>query len=97
MAWQVDIVNEHPFSLLRGLVESDGGRFDRVVNSVRYPAYEFTNESRDIREIFCRTARSVGLGFSLPKENVISVARRIHVATLDRHVPPKAIGTDQLP
>src|SRR2546428_6433253 len=93
--WQVSIVNENPYSLLRGLVESDGGRFDRVVNSVIYPAYEFTNESDDIREIFCSTARSVGLGFTLPKRNVISVARRIHVATLDRHVPPKTIPIER--
>lgn len=71
IGWQIGIVDEHPFSLLRGLVESDGGRFERVVNSVTYPAYEFTNESHDIREIFCRTARSIGLGFTLAKQNVI--------------------------
>lgn len=89
LPWQAGIVARHPFSLLRGLIESDGGRFDRVVNSIAYPAYEFTNESPDIREIFCSTARAVGLWFTLPKKNVISIARRQHVATLDGYVPPK--------
>lgn len=87
--WQVQIVTEHPFDLLRGFIDSDGCRFDRKVGGRTYPAYEFANESADIREIFCRAARAVGVGFTVPKQNVISVARRQHVATLDLNVPPK--------
>ena len=87
--WQTQIEMEYPFDLLRGLIDSDGCRFDRKVDGRIYPAYEFANESADIREIFCRVARAVGLEFTVPKPNVVSVARRQHVATLDLNVPPK--------
>jgi hypothetical protein len=87
--WQVQIETEHPFELLRGLIDSDGTRFDRKVGGKTNPAYEFANESADIREIFCRVARAVGVGFTIPKPNVVSVARRRHVAALDLKVPPK--------
>jgi len=60
-----------------------------MVGGKAYPAYEFTNESSDIREIFCRLARAVGLTFTLPKRNVIAIARRQHVALLDLNVPRK--------
>jgi hypothetical protein len=78
MADQIE--REHPLDLLRGLIESDGSRFDRIVGGKAYPAYEFTNESSDIREIFCRVARALGLGFTTPRPNVVAVARRQHVA-----------------
>jgi hypothetical protein len=42
-----------------------------------------------IRDIFCRVARAVGLEFTVPKANVVAVARRQHVATLDLNVAPK--------
>jgi hypothetical protein len=87
--WQIQIETERPFELLNGLIDSDGSRFDRKVGGKKYPAYEFTNESADIREIFCRVARAVGVEFTIPKPNVISVARRQHVATLDLRVLPK--------
>jgi len=41
-------------------------------------------------------ARDVGLEFTAPKPNVISVARRQHVATLDLNVPPKCRQSDIL-
>jgi hypothetical protein len=94
--WQRQIETEHPFDLLRGLIESDGSRFDRIVGGKAYPAYEFTNESADIRDIFCRVARAVGLGFTIPKPNVVSVARRQHVATLDLKVPRKERESETL-
>jgi hypothetical protein len=94
--WQAQVVTENPFDLLRGLLDSDGSRFDREVNGTAYPAYEFTNESLGIREIFCRVANAVGLAFTIPKPNVIAVARRQHVATLDVHVPRKEREPDPL-
>ena len=94
--WQLQIETEQPFDLLRGLIESDGSRFDRIVGGKAYPAYEFTNESDDIREIFCRAARAVGLCFTTPKPNVVAVARRQHVATLDLNVPAKERQADSL-
>ena len=94
--WQTQIAMDHPFALLRGFIESDGSRFDRKVGGSIYPAYEFANESADIRDIFCRVARAVGLLFTVPKPNVISIARRQHVATLDLHVPPKGRRSESL-
>ncbi len=87
--WQIQIEKDHPSELLRGLIESDGSRFDRKVGGKAYPAYEFSNESADILEIFCRVANALGIGFTVPKRNVISVARRRDVAVLDLAVPPK--------
>lgn len=87
--WQIQIETQQPFDLLHGLIDSDGSRFDRKVDGRIYPAYEFSNESADIRDIFCRVARAIGLEFTVPKANVISVARRQHVAALDLRVPPK--------
>jgi hypothetical protein len=87
--WQLQIQTEHPFDLLRGLIESDGSRFDRMVGGRAYPAYEFTNESADIREIFCRVAHSVGLSFTIPSANIIAIARRPDVAMLDTKIPLK--------
>ncbi len=94
--WQNQIAAERPFDLLRGLIDSDGSRFDRKVGGKAYPAYEFSNESADIREVFCRVARAVGLEFTAPKPNVISVARRQSVARLDLNVPPKCRQLDIL-
>ena len=94
--WQIQIEKKYPFELLRGLIDSDGTRFDRKVGGKTYPAYEFANESADIREIFCRVAGAVGLEFTLPKANVVSVARRQHVAILDLNVPPKARELESL-
>jgi len=85
----MQIEMQHPFDLLHGLIDSAGSRFDRKVDGRIYPAYEFSNESADIRDIFCRVARAVGLVFTAPKPNVIAVARRQHVARLDLHLPPK--------
>jgi len=94
--WQIQIEREHPFDLLRGLIESDGNRFDRIVGGKAYPAYEFTNESSDIRDIFCRVARAVGVGYTIPKPNVIAIARRKHVATLDLNLPRKERESDSV-
>jgi hypothetical protein len=69
--WQIQIEKDHPSDLLRGLIESDGSRFDRKVGGKAYPAYEFSNESADILEIFCRVANALGIGFTVPKRNVI--------------------------
>jgi hypothetical protein len=94
--WQLQIATEHPFDLLRGLIESDGSRFDRIVGGKAYPAYEFTNESADIRGIFCSVARAVGLRLTTPRSDVVAVARREHVATLDLSVPSKEREPDSL-
>lgn len=95
--WQQAVVSEHPGELLRGLFHSDGWRGQNVavkrvggtVVRYRYPRYEFTNLSADIRGI-CTDARDqLGIAWRPVGAYVISVARREAVASLDEHVGPK--------
>jgi hypothetical protein len=97
--WQQEIVDEHPWELLRGLLHSDGcrtiNRFRTTLPSGRvaeyaYPRWFFSNESADIRGIFCRTCEAVGLRWTQPNRRNISVSHRTSVAALDEQVGPKA-------
>ena len=97
--WQQEIVDEHPWELLRGLLHSDGcrtiNRFKTTLPSGRvaeyaYPRWFFSNESADIRGIFCRTCEAVGLRWTQPNRRNVSVSHRTSVAALDEHVGPKA-------
>lgn len=59
--WQIDIVKAHPQRLLRGLIHSNGCRVLNRVNGTGYPRYQFTNNSVDIREIFCDACDEFGV------------------------------------
>ncbi|WP_190145080.1 transcriptional regulator [Streptomyces glebosus] len=99
--WQQQIVDEHPWAFLRGLVHSDGCRIinwaTRTVAGKRkryeYPRYFFTNMSADIIRLYTDTLDAVGVEWkparqSRKAEN-ISVARRGSVALMDQHIGPK--------
>jgi hypothetical protein len=92
--WQQAIVDEHPEQLLRGLVHSDGCRFtNRVVvggEEYRYPRYNFSNASDDIRRIFTDACDAIGVEWRRMNARNISVARRASVARLDAFIGPKA-------
>jgi hypothetical protein len=88
--WQLHIVRRHAEPFIRGLIESDGCRFDRVVNGVAYPAYEFTNRSSDIIELFCWAADLISIHYTRPSEFDVSIARRADVARLDAFIGPKS-------
>ncbi|MCX4749692.1 helix-turn-helix domain-containing protein [Kitasatospora sp. NBC_01287] len=99
--WQQDIVNAHPWGLLRGLIHSDGCRIvnwaTRTVNGVvrrhEYPRYFFTNKSTDIIGIFTNTLDSVGVEWKAARRTNgavnISIARRASIALMDQHIGPK--------
>jgi hypothetical protein len=87
--WQTDVIKRVPMSFLRGLVESDGCRFDRIVGGKAYPAYNFTNHSADILELFCWACQLLGVRFTRPTKYVVSIARRDDVARLDAEIGPK--------
>ena len=87
--WQKEIIEHVPMSFLRGLIESDGCRFDRIVNAKAYPAYNFTNRSDDILELFCWACRLLGVSYTRPNPFVVSVARRLDVSRLDAEIGPK--------
>jgi hypothetical protein len=99
--WQQDIVDAHPWALIRGLIHSDGCRITnwttRMVAGRRkryeYPRYFFTNKSDDIRRILTDTLDAVGVEWTTLARGGdpfnVSVARRASVALMDEHVGPK--------
>jgi hypothetical protein len=91
--WQQNIVGQHPWPLIRGLVHSDGCRaMNRVVvrgKAYCYPRYFFSNESRDILTIMGDALDRVGVEWRYNRPNSISVARRAAVELMDMHVGAK--------
>ena len=93
--WQQEIVDEHPWELLRGMLHSDGcrtvNRFKTKLPSGRvaeyaHPRWFFSNMSADILGIFTRTCEAVGVRWTKSNHRNISVAHRHSVALLDEHV-----------
>lgn len=99
--WQQDIVNAHPWPLIRGLIHSDGCRITnwttRMVAGKKkryeYPRYMFANKSDDIRRILTDTLDGVGVQWTTLARGSdpfnVSIARRASVALMDEHVGPK--------
>jgi hypothetical protein len=67
------------------------------VNNTDYPRYMFTNNSEDIREIFCRACDVYGVAWRQSNWKTISVARAPDVAKLDLVVGPKSGPTPVSP
>lgn len=59
--WQRSHVQAAPWSLLRGLIRSDGSHFINRTGPYEYLSYEFSNRSRDIVDIFLGACRLVEL------------------------------------
>jgi hypothetical protein len=91
--WQREITHGQPRELVRGLIESDGSRFENpVVRRGRryvYPRYSFSNRSEDIKGILCEHLDLLGIAWRRAGRFTISVARREAVAALDEFVGPK--------
>ena len=91
--WQERIVSRRPDLLLRGLIHSDGCRCMNTIRhtrkTYRYPRYQFSNRSDDIRRIFCDACDRLGIEWRVMNRWNISVARRESVARLDEFVGPK--------
>ncbi|MFC8080782.1 helix-turn-helix domain-containing protein [Streptomyces sp. NPDC057307] len=95
--WQREIVDAHPWELIRGLIHSDGCRITnwttRAVGGAtkryEYPRYFFTNESADILSLFTDTLDSLGVSWRKANARNISVAKTASVALMDTHVGPK--------
>ncbi len=97
--WQREIVEQHPGQFLRGLFHSDGCRVQnwatRTVDGVTtrydgYPRYFFTNRSDDLIALCTWALDLLGVRWTLPRADNVSVARREAVAVLDAHVGPKS-------
>jgi hypothetical protein len=91
--WQREILDRYPGRFLRGLIHSDGYRGINTIKhpkkTYRYPRYEFSNRSDDIRGLFCEYCDKLGVEWRRMNRWTISVARRDSVALLDRHIGPK--------
>lgn len=89
-AWQQRLVNRWPDQLLRGLIQSDGHRFQNTGrNNWSCPRYGFNNKSDDIRAIFCQTCERLGVHWTTAGPYTIYVSRKADVATLDGFIGPK--------
>ncbi|HET7690427.1 MAG TPA: transcriptional regulator [Nocardioidaceae bacterium] len=91
--WQEVIVGTHPADFLRGLFHSDGSRFTnwarRGERRHEYGRWMFTNNSSDIMT-WCQEALDlIGVHWTMPRWNCLSVARRADVALLDEIIGPK--------
>jgi hypothetical protein len=97
--WQLELTEQYPRELLRGLIHSDGcraiNRFHTKLPSGRvahyeYPRYFFSNLSADIRGILCDHCDLLGIRWTQSTQRNISIAHRKSVALLDEFVGPKA-------
>lgn len=88
--WQRKLVGRWPHQLLRGLIQSDGCRFQNTGRGGWIcPRYSFANKSADIRAIFCGACDQLGLRWTTSDTRTIYVSRKADVAILDRFVGPK--------
>lgn len=95
--WQQTIVDQYPDRFVRGLIHSDGyfgmNRVRRPVADemkyYSYSRYQFTNESGDIKRLFCDACDRLGINWRRMNRKTISVARRHDVAKMDLIVGPK--------
>ena len=69
MKWQEEIII--PKFLIMGLFHSDGCYYMRKINGVKYPAYDFRNESDDLHKIFKKYCEVLGINsiFSTKPKN----------------------------
>jgi len=93
--WQQAIVEREPEQFIRGLIHSDGCRTTNRVTikgkRYEYPRYFFTQVSRDIQELFCRSLRQLGVEYRFSRRGKdVTIHRRASVARLDTFVGPKS-------
>ena len=87
--WQIDIVQQHPELFLRGLIHSDGCRFENTGRGGwRASRYAFYNLSDDIIALFCWACELLELHWTESK-NTIYVSRKADVARMDEFIGSK--------
>jgi hypothetical protein len=88
--WQARLVARWPHQLLRGLIHSDGCRFQNTGRGGwSWPRYAFSNKSDGIRDIFCDACDEFGVRWTRSGERTIYVSRKADVAKLDEFIGPK--------
>ena len=89
--WQWAHVERRPELLLRGLIHSDGHRFESTGRGGwRNARYAFTNVSADIRGIFFDVCDLLDLYATPSRPHTVYVSRKADVARMDEFVGAKA-------
>jgi hypothetical protein len=88
-AWQQKLVNRWPAMLVRGLIQSDGCRFQNTGRNWSSPRYSFKNHSADLHRIFRDGCERLGLRWTASDKYTTYVSRKADVAILDGFVGPK--------
>jgi hypothetical protein len=87
--WQMDLVKAAPEQFLRGLIHSDGCRFENTGrDGWRANRYAFSNLSDDIIALFCWACELLGLRWT-ESRCTIYVSRKADVARMDEFIGPK--------
>lgn len=88
--WQVALVAQAPEQFLRGLIHSDGCRFENTGRGGwRAPRYSFCNRSEDILALFCWACELLDLHWT-EAGDTIYVSRVADVARMDEFIGPKS-------
>lgn len=83
--WQERLVGAAPWAFIRGCIRSDGCCFVNRTGRYEYVSYCFDNVSADIRELFVRTCRLVGVDCR-PAGRSVRIYRRASVELMLEHV-----------
>lgn len=87
--WQIPLIREAPEQFLRGLINSDGCRFENTGrDGWRAPRYSFSNRSDDIIALFCWACELLDLHWTETKHTVY-VSRKADVGRMDEFIGPK--------
>jgi hypothetical protein len=88
--WQRKLAENRPDQLLRGLIESDGCRFQNTGRGGWSAArYSFSNRSSDIHGIFRLACEALGVRWTAAGDRTTYVSRKADVAKLDEFIGPK--------
>ncbi len=87
--WQTEIVEREPWSLIRGLIRSDGCAFVNRTGPYEYLSYEFSNRSSQIRDVFMDACDRVEVEYR-GYRRYVRIYRRESVALMEKHVGRKA-------
>jgi Homeodomain-like domain-containing protein len=88
-SWQQEMLEQAPWSFLRGCIRSDGCVFINRTGKYSYESYEFSNHSSGILGLFVSTCAGLGVECRVYERHV-RINRRASVALMLEHVGRKA-------
>lgn len=75
--WQKEIIKEYPKPFIKGLIISDGCRYEKISPVLKkvYIRYEFTNMSQDIKDMFQWACSLIGVNTRVSNYKNIAVCK----------------------